>query len=235
MLFVLTGDIQTGKTRWLRDLIDEIACRGVLCEGVLAPGVWRKRSDEELSRCATGEADGAVSGSGEYEKLGIENRLLPDGPSVMFGRRRDLGEGSLDGSRQSEKARLGWVISDDAIARVNEHFRKLANRSADGVLPRELHRMPFDDAGPRVSFSSDEAFLVVDELGILELKRGGGLTGALDALSAGPSRRHPHALAVVRSSLVDDARRAFEPVWGPLEVIAPDGSGRAAIFDALGI
>ncbi len=38
MLFVLTGDVQTGKTRWLHDLVEEIASRGVLCEGVLAPG-----------------------------------------------------------------------------------------------------------------------------------------------------------------------------------------------------
>ena len=41
MLYILTGEIQTGKTRWLQALIDKLAEKGVPLEGVLAPGVWR--------------------------------------------------------------------------------------------------------------------------------------------------------------------------------------------------
>ena len=99
----------------------------------------------------------------------------------------------------------------------------------------ERHRLPFADEGPAAGFPSPSAFLVVDELGILELKRGGGLTGALQLLEAGPTARHPHALAVVRSYLVEDARAKLEPAWGPLSAIGPDDEGRAAVFAALGL
>ena len=41
MLFILTGDVQTGKTRWLESLIDSLNENGISAQGVLAPGVWR--------------------------------------------------------------------------------------------------------------------------------------------------------------------------------------------------
>ena len=241
MLFVLTGDVQTGKTRWLHDLVEDIAARGVLCEGVLAPGVWRKRTEDEMAKLAAGAATGAdaaagLGGASAYEKLGIENRLLPDGPTIVFGRRRDLVEGGgAPAGSQSEKARLGWAISDEAICRVNVHLEGLAACSDAPVSAEERHRLPFADEGPAAGFPSPSAFLVVDELGILELKRGGGLTGALQLLETGPTARHPHALAVVRSHLVEDARAKLEPAWGPLSAIGPDEEGRAAVFAALGL
>lgn len=241
MLFVLTGDVQTGKTRWLHDLVEEIASRGVLCEGVLAPGVWRKRTAREMAELSAGASAGASTAAGlgsasPYEKLGIENRLLPDGPTIVFGRRRDLaGEGGFPARSQSGRAQLGWAISDEAIRCVNDHFDRLSARGDDVVSPDEKHRLPFDDEGRKRAFSSPAAFLVVDELGILELVRGGGLTSALRALEAGPTERHPHALAVVRSRLVEDAREKLEPVWGPLSAIGPDDGGRAAVLSALGL
>ena len=178
MLFVLTGDVQTGKTRWLHDLVEDIAARGVLCEGVLAPGVWCKRTEDEMAKLAAGAATDAgvaagLGGAPAYEKLGIENRLLPDGPTIVFGRRRDLVEGGgAPAGSQSEKARLGWAISDEAICRVNAHLEGLAACSDAPVSAEERHRLPFADEGPAAGFPSPSAFLVVDELGILELKRG---------------------------------------------------------------
>lgn len=38
MLFLLTGEVQIGKTRWLESLVTELADCGVSCVGVLAPG-----------------------------------------------------------------------------------------------------------------------------------------------------------------------------------------------------
>ena len=38
MLFILTGDVQSGKTRWLERLVAELAADGVESRGVLAPG-----------------------------------------------------------------------------------------------------------------------------------------------------------------------------------------------------
>ncbi|MFR8009703.1 MAG: hypothetical protein ACLU6D_10730, partial [Gordonibacter urolithinfaciens] len=74
MLFILTGGVQSGKTRWLERLVAELAADGVESRGVLAPGVWRPRADGD---------DGGLrppgSGEGAYEKLGIDNVLLPQG------------------------------------------------------------------------------------------------------------------------------------------------------------
>lgn len=40
MLYMLTGEIQTGKTRWLARRVDEARAAGIDVHGVLAPGVW---------------------------------------------------------------------------------------------------------------------------------------------------------------------------------------------------
>ena len=104
MLFVLTGDVQAGKTRWLLRLLDDLRVLGVDADGVIAPGVWRE------------------DGCGGFEKLAIENRLLPDGPTIEFARRADL----VEGSGKS----CGWVFSQEAVALVNEHFVKLGLEAA---------------------------------------------------------------------------------------------------------
>ena len=113
MLFVLTGDVQTGKTRWLLRLLDDLRALGVGADGVIAPGVWRE------------------DGCGGFEKLAIENRLLPDGPTIEFARRADL----VEGAGKS----CGWVFSQEGVALVNEHFAKLGRAVAQaGDVPAPL-------------------------------------------------------------------------------------------------
>lgn len=128
MLFLLTGGVQTGKTRWLEQLIAELADDGVESQGVVAPGVWCQREGEEVP----GERP-LGSGQGEYEKLGIDNVLLPGGERLPFARRRDLArqEGTFDPASQSAAAQLAWEISDDAIARVNAHLDALGCSSEE--------------------------------------------------------------------------------------------------------
>lgn len=211
MLFILTGDIQTGKTRWLERLVGELAEAGVQVEGVLAPGVWRERADGE-----PGE---------RFEKLGIENVLLPGGERLAFARRRDLAqaEGTFDATSQSARAQLGWEISDDAIAQVNRHFARLrelrlqeaaARQAAEGAAP-----------APRLT--------VVDELGRLELLRGAGLSEALALLADGPSHARDHALAVVRADLAPLAEEQLAPAWGTPARILPNDAARALVLSAL--
>lgn len=179
MLYILTGEIRTGKTRWLQGLIDQLAAQGVPVEGVLAPGVWRPNPKEP----------------GGFEKLGIDNVLLPGGETVSFARWRDVApneanETELRGIPADMK--LAWVFFDEAVEQVNAHFRTLAA----GDVP----------ARP--------GLLVVDELGRLELERGGlGLTEAVDLVAQGPRPGWPHALIVVRDWLVPRARMVFGPAW----------------------
>lgn len=199
MLFALTGEVQSGKTRWLVRLVVRLAEAGVRCAGVVAPGVWRA-------------ADGA--GSGGFEKLGIDNVLLPSGERIAFARRADLArkEGRYDASSQAGRAGLGWAIDDGAIARVNAHFLELA-REAEG---RALH----------------PGLLAVDELGRLELVRGEGLIAAMGLLDRGPTEAFPHALAVVRADLLPLAQERFRPVWGEPVSLAPDDAGAEAVLRA---
>ena len=88
--------------------------------------------------------------------------------------------------------KLAWAFSDEAVERVNAHFAELAA----GEPP----------ARP--------GLLVVDELGRLELERGGlGLTEAVDLVARGPRPGWPHALIGVRDWLVPRARRVVGPAW----------------------
>ena len=112
MLFILTGDIQVGKTRWLMRTLNSLEESGVLVGGVLTPGVWRHRSPQEIT-----DASGAGE-CGEYEKLGIDALLLPERGRISFARPASWGVDGADAQRanQSREAKLGWNISEDGHA-----------------------------------------------------------------------------------------------------------------------
>lgn len=192
MLYLLTGQVQTGKTRWLQGLVSAYEARGVAVDGVLAPGVWR----EVTAR------DGAAS----FEKLGIDNILLPEHETIPFASRRDLAvlDGTIDAESQSAHARLHWEISRDALARVNAHFEQLT---------REAH------------VKTAASLLVVDELGRLELLHGEGLSCALALLELGPTPAYPDAIVVVRETLLPQAHELLDGPWnGDVREIAPGAS-----------
>ena len=277
MLFLLTGDVQIGKTRWLEDLCTSLQAAGTCVAGVVAPGQWVPRPE--------GQPGGKHSfdGAGRFEKLGIDNVLLPQGKRIEFARRRDLAAKSkaFTEGKQAKAAKLGWAISDTAIAQVNAHFAELAKQAS--IAPADSGAYdpttaqaevdtpaaaPLDNGvcppvaaetaakiSPLAQINSDEptvaataakaegnvlaaapaanetrlaphAMLVVDELGRLELLRSCGLTNALAILDAGPTPQFPHAIAVVRETLLDEARKRFEPRWGKAAVIGPDDAAR---------
>lgn len=112
MLFLLTGEVQIGKTRWLESLVTELGAFGVPCAGVLAPGQWVP------SMGPRADANG-------FEKLGIDNVLLPGGERIPFARRGDLAraDGTFNEESQAAKAELAWHIDDAAIARRERPLR----------------------------------------------------------------------------------------------------------------
>ena len=206
MLLILTGDIQTGKTRWLEKLAADLSAHGVRVEGVLAPGVWRL-----IENAPT---DAPIPK--RFEKLGIDNVLLPNGQRIRFALRRDLAQTVKEPDRhyQSDYAQLGWAIFDDAIAEVNLHFARLRSESDT-----------YD--GPRL--------MVIDELGRLELERSGGLTDAVALLKDGPRTSHHHALVVVRSGLANIAAQRFSGMWGEVRRIAPCEDARELVYSLMGV
>lgn len=206
MLFLLTGDVQIGKTRWLLALVDELGDWGITAVGVLAPGTWIEYRDD-------GEPGGV-----RYEKTGIDNLLLPQRESVPFARRSDLAidEGRFDAGSQAARANLAWAIDDSAIRRVNEHFSHLG----------EVAQIE----------APSPSLLVVDEFGQLELCRNEGLTQAVSLVDRGATPKVPHAIIIVRRQLLDTAKERFAAApWGGMRAIAPDDEGRRAIADAFGV
>ncbi len=207
MLFVLTGDVKTGKTRWLQELVKALQSEGVSVCGVLAPGAWADRRDDPIS-FPHADANG-------FEKLGIDNVLLPGDERVAFARRVDLAtsEGAFDPNSESGKAKLGWQISDMAIGRVNEHFSALrtTGENASAHAP---------------------ALLVIDELGRLELECGGGLTEAVAMLEDGPTDAMQHALIVVRKALLPSIEGRFES-WGEPVHLAPNDKACTLVLDSV--
>lgn len=199
MLFLLTGEVQIGKTRWLESLVAELGAFGVPCAGVLAPGQWVPSTGPHA------DANG-------FEKLGIDNVLLPGGERVPFARRGDLAraDGTFDEESQAAKAELAWHIDDAAIDRVNAHFDEITAH-ASAVAP---------------------GLLIVDELGRLEIWRNGGLTSAVALLAQGPTAAFPHALAVVRDYLLDDTEALLAPAWPEIARISPNDVAREAILAA---
>ena len=207
MLFVLTGQIQTGKTRWLEGLVRTLSTEEIAAYGVIAPGVW---ADRRNSPDAYPHAD-----ANGFEKLGIDNVLLPTEERIAFARRADLAleEGAFDPQSQSAQAKLKWAISDDAIERVNAHFAELRAQAAMGN-------------------HQSEGLLIIDELGRLELLRGEGLTEAIAILQDGPSPMAHHALIIVREDLLPCLNGKFD-CWGQLMLIEPDESSRALVLSEL--
>ena len=63
MLFLLTGDVQIGKTRWLESLCASLQAAGTCVAGVVAPGQWVPRPE--------GQPGGkhGFDGAGRFEKL----------------------------------------------------------------------------------------------------------------------------------------------------------------------
>lgn len=222
MLFLLTGDVQIGKTRWLESLVAELAERGVPCAGVLAPGQWVPSA-------------GPRSDANGFEKLGIDNVLLPEGERIPFARREDIAraEGAFNEESQAAKAELAWHIDDAAIARVNAHFDELAAHTST-VAPAAAEPYPKRSAegAEAKDIPAAPGLLIVDELGRLEVWRGGGLTSAMALLAQGSTPAFPHALVIVRDYLLDDAEALLAEAWPDRCRISPNAAAREAVLAA---
>lgn len=221
MLFILTGDIQIGKTRWLQALVASLSQAGVLCSGVLAPGEWVPKPE------------------GGFEKRGINNTLLPQDETIPFARRRDLAkvEGVYDENSASARAKLAWEISDAAIDQVNAHFSRLtAGKGPDGAFGA------FD--GPELLIVDEFGQLeLLREEGLTEalaLVKAGtprpteAEVGFESGVQDEPAHTPKHCLIVVRDWLIPEAEKKFANAWGETLIIGPTDEAELAIRQALG-
>lgn len=139
MLFILTGNVQIGKSRWLERLADDLSRLGIACYGVIAPGIWVESSTN------------AANDQG-YEKLGISNLLLPDNVTVPFAHRADIARanGMYADLSQAGRVGLGWHIDDAAIAlrerapSLDQRNERKATGGAKLLVIDELGRLELD-------------------------------------------------------------------------------------------
>ena len=139
------------------------------------------------------------------EKLGIENVLLPSRERVLLATPVNWGQSPIN--------RCGWDFDPTALAHVNAHLAELRTRADE------------KDVRP--------GLLVIDEIGPLELRCGGGLTAGLELLDAGPAPAWPHALVVVRAALAEEVAARLQGAWGPVELVRPDESGARRLREVL--
>ena len=262
MLYILTGSIQIGKTRWLKALVDEMEAMGRPVYGVVAPGDWRPCEE------------------GGFEKYGIFNELLPGHRRLLFAMRADLanecgelpsgiraayerrleseregkdvrglppemvaiiakkheagGEGKVGGQAPGSSKKLaGWLFDEDVLGEVNAHFERLAGMAAAEEAPVEPTATSEATEACNTcadGMESPRGFFVVDELGWMELLKGGGLTEAVRLLDQGPNTLWPDALVVVREDLLPYARDRFAAAWGEPCVISPNDEAKAELL-----
>ena len=222
MLFFLTGEIQTGKTRWLQNAIKELMDGGVEVAGLISPGVWRE------------EIDGQTGGT-TYVKEGIDVELLPSGERFPFAIPRDVAreQGTYDENSQSARAGLDWAIDEDALARANAYLDMIDAR----VAPSPLFLTPTSPSPFMTQKEPDrKSLIVIDELGQMELLRSLGLQSAIRLLNRGKTSRYPHALVVVRKSLLDTASSYFiKTKWGGMVPIYPTDESLQSLLHVYGL
>lgn len=127
MLFILTGEFEIGKTRWLEAELAYLRANGVPAAGVIAPGIWERTPDG-------------------FDKRGIDNVLLPEGGRIRFALRSDLSsEGVVEAAHANETC-FKWRIEEDAVNQVNDLFRALIVKRDEAVAFPSL--LVVDELGP---------------------------------------------------------------------------------------
>ncbi len=211
-LFVLTGEIQTGKSRWLEAQLSHLEAAGVQVCGVLAPGVWV-------------EVPVSSEHPQGFEKLAIDWVFYPEHDRVRAAWRQDLDPESGADKYTAPVVggqRFMWKFAQEPFDRANGLFAKLRAEQESGE-------------GEGAFVPGSTRLVVIDEIGRLELN-GRGLTEAVALLETGPTQKNPHVLVVCRDLLLEDFLASpMAKAWGEaVQVIAPDDAGQEALLSIVG-
>ncbi len=156
-LFIVSGDLESGKTRFIQNLAHAMQAHGWDVAGVVSPAVFQD-----------------------------DAKVAIDALDLRSGKRCRLAELIQAGSQLQGPATKRWQFSKETLNWCNSTLRS--------ATPCDL--------------------LVIDELGPLEFEGGAGMLDAIEAIEGG---NYLAALVVVRSILLEHARRR----WPHLERIDP--------------
>ena len=133
MLYILSGDRQSGKTRWLCEKLKNLRIEGTEVVGVLAPGIWEETQSEGSAK--------------SFQKLGISNILLPQNKTIQFATLNpNYNDSNVVQEENSDKMLNKWQFSEEAIKIVNTHFDELA-KNRDKTSKQEV-LLVIDEIGP---------------------------------------------------------------------------------------
>ncbi|MGI6033603.1 MAG: hypothetical protein ACOX69_09325 [Coriobacteriales bacterium] len=189
--FVMTSGFMTGKTTWIERML---RTAGIDVPST-NPALANVPAQNERRLRVGGVYTPAVF-EGE-KKVAIDAVLLPSLERLRFADAQPWFSGVEGGGDEEHGAargdgkqpKLAWDFSDAALERVNAHL----------------------------STCTDCDLLLIDELGPLELLRGGGFTEGMRLLD---TQSAPASLVVVRPALTEEAERR----WGAFDTLTPDSS-----------
>ena len=126
MLYLLTGDIQIGKTTWLKELIAQADEQGVELSGFISPAVFE---------------DG--------RKTGIDVLLLPQKETLRFADVKGIGKQFDESDVVKNKRPCMYAFHDSVIKAVNQHMSSIdPEHPAPGwLLIDELGFLEFSEQG----------------------------------------------------------------------------------------
>ncbi len=105
MLYLLTGEIESGKTSWLKRVIAAMQANEAALSGFISPAVF-------------------TGADQTFEKVAIDCQLLPEGITLRFGWRDDQvgnGAGALY-SPPVSAVRLRWQFDDEVMRLLNDRL-----------------------------------------------------------------------------------------------------------------
>ena len=213
-LYILTGQIQTGKTTWLKAMLQKAKECNIKMHGVLTPAIFEDGIKTGIEACLLPSekrfllakkiyAECSASAGEEDGESNHEASASAGEKGRESGSRVDTGAGEKYGTTNSKtsarlsadagekcntimdgKKKLGYNFDNEAIKHINAHLH-----NCEGVKN-----------------------LVIDEIGPLEMLQGKGYVQAMELLD---KKAVQNAICVVRPSLLDEAKKR----WGQFETL----------------
>lgn len=181
-LYVMTGQIQTGKTTWLKAFLKSAEQNNIRFDGLITPAIFDNGN-----------------------KTGIEALLLPQKERFLLAQKRSDGndkQGSFPNSAQSSAA----TSHQGESTQLSQTSKSSCQPDKEKKLGYDFDDKIMQKINMHLKTCKNAANFIVDEIGPLELVQNKGYIEALNILDA---QSVNNALVVIRPSLLDIAQKRW--------------------------